>query len=219
MVQSERPEAVRLDVRRVHHGDPLPGSLAGFDGVMTLGGPMAPDDDAQPWMAAELELLRAAHAAQLPLLGVCLGCQLLARAFGGAVGLLDGGIEAGFQKVTLSVVGREDPLFAGLPFAANQIHWHSYHVTTLPPGARSLASSSRTPHQAWSLGLRTWAIQYHPEAWGETLLAWADDEPEVLPAAGFTREELVRRIEQDDAEHDRLARWLFERVAMVLMGK
>lgn len=211
-----RDQGHRFQTCRIHHGETVPSSLEGIDGIVVLGGAADPDSDDAAIMG-ELELLRQAHAAALPILGICLGSQLLCRALGGEIAKLDGPIEAGWHDVDLTPTGREDPLFTGIPWTSKQIHWHRWHASKLPADARVLASSERTPVQAWSLGLRTYGIQYHPEADGQALLRWADEDAAALSEAGINRADLEAGNTEHDAVHDRLATRLFERVAMVLM--
>jgi GMP synthase-like glutamine amidotransferase len=204
----------RLEVRRLHAGDAVPTDLQGVDAVVSCGGPHAPDDDSE-WAEREIEFLRMASTAALPVVGICLGSQLLARALGGE--LEKQTISCGWHEVSLTPVGREDPVFMGMPWRSRQVLWHRYHVTTPPPGARVLASSERSPVQAWAVGLRTYGIQYHPEAYAETVERWADDEPEALEEAGITRDQLVQQADRYDATTARLAHRLFESMALVLM--
>jgi GMP synthase-like glutamine amidotransferase len=207
----------RLEVLRVHAGDAVPGDLDDIDAIVTCGGNCSPVDDGQEWMAAELELLRNAHASQLPVVGICLGNQLLARALGGEVAEHGDGYELGWHDVTLSPVGREDPVFAGIPWRSSQLHWHRFHVQTPPEGAKVLASSAHTKVQAWSLGLRTYGLQYHPEAMPDTAGRWADEDPEALAAASLTREKLDAETEARYPAFARLAQRLFESMALFLM--
>lgn len=138
----------------------LPDSLDGYDALVVMGGPMAAyADDGFPTRARELGLLRQALDRELPVLGVCLGAQLLAVAAGG--GALEGGAgpEIGWGRVR--VVG-DDGLFAGLPSELTVLHWHGDTVE-LPPGATLLASSDRYPNQAFRLGPVAWGLQFHVE--------------------------------------------------------
>jgi len=207
----------RLEIRRLHRGDPVPTDLDGVDALISAGGAVSPDDDTPPWMAAELELMRAVNDAARPLFGICLGCQLLARALGGKVGRMEGGIECGWNEIALTPAGREDPLFAGQPWRFRQPTWHRFHVEEVPPGARILAANDRSPVQAWGLGLRTYAVQYHPEAYVETVESWADDEPDALAEAGITRETLRRQHAEHAETAARLAQRFFEALALVVM--
>jgi len=235
-----RDHGHRLEIVRVRRGDAIPADLAGIDAIVACGGPQSPTDDTHSWLAPEMDLLRMAHETSLPVLGLCLGCQVLARALGGDVGPLEpqdlqhhrddaarptpaateppeSGVECGWHEVTLTAVGREDPIFAGISWKSMQMHWHRYHVTTPPPGARLLARSAATPVQAWSLGLRTYGIQYHPEAYVQTIERWTDEEPETLEQVGLTREVLCRDTDRYYPVFARLARRLFESMALLLM--
>jgi len=212
-----RDHGHRLDVRRLHRGDAVPGDLDHVDAVISCGGPASPVDDSVDWMAAELALLRDAHEAGLPVVGVCLGNQLLARALGGTVSPLDGAPGYGWDEVRLTPAGREDPLFAGVAWSSPQMQWHAYHVSETPAEARVLAASERTPVEAWALGLRTYGFQYHFEASRRELAMWADDEPDALAKVGLTRAELDA---QTDANYDAFARLgerLAKTIALVLM--
>jgi GMP synthase-like glutamine amidotransferase len=212
-----RDHGHRLRVVRLHRGDPVPVDLDGVHAVVTCGGSQSPLDDETPWIADEMDLLARAHAAALPCLGLCLGSQVLGRALGGEVGALDGAIEAGWHEVRLTPGGREDPLFAGIAWWSTQLHWHRYHVVKPPEGGRILASSARTPVQAWGLGLRTYGIQYHPEAFTEHLEAWADEEPAVLEEMGITLDDLHEQTKAHHPTARRLADRLFETIAIALM--
>ena len=115
-----------LDVRRLHDGDSIPQDLDGIDGVISMGGPMSPQDDSQPWLESELRLLARAASMDLPVLGICLGCQLLARALGGEVEQRPEGPRLGWGEIDLTPDGQEDRLFAGLPWKWNTAHWNTW---------------------------------------------------------------------------------------------
>ena len=112
----------RLDVRRLHRGDALPPDLMGIDAIACLGGPQSSNDDTIPWMADLLDLLRTAHAVGVPVLGICLGSQVLARALGGRVDAMPNGPRHGWSNVELTPTGREDPMHKGLPWSMACFH-------------------------------------------------------------------------------------------------
>ncbi|GEN78747.1 type 1 glutamine amidotransferase [Actinotalea fermentans] len=150
---------------------PAPADLAG---LVVLGGPMGADDDARhPGLAAERSLLARAVDADLPVLGVCLGMQLLARALGAAVHA-GHGTEIGFAPVEVLA---DDPVLRPLGPAPTVLHWHS-DAAELPSGATLLARSTVTPVQAFRAGSAL-GLQFHLELDAPDLEAWL-----ASPAAG-----------------------------------
>lgn len=137
-------------------------------GAVVMGGPMNVDEVGRfPALAAEREWLAEAVRRELPLLGICLGAQLLARALGAEVRRAEGP-EIGFAPVEVSDPG--DPVLGALAPATEVLHWHG-DVFDLPDGARPLASSARTEHQAFRLG-NAWGVLFHPEADLALVEAW-----------------------------------------------
>lgn len=159
-------------------GDPLP-SHDEVDGVIAMGGPMNVDDlEAHPELEAEREWLAGAVARQIPVLGICLGAQLLARALGAEV-RPGRRVEIGFAHVDIH--DPADPIVGGLAPRADVLHWHG-DVFDLPEGARSLASSAATEHQAFRYG-NAWGVLFHPEADAAMVEAWLK-RPEMVMEAG-----------------------------------
>lgn len=161
-----RDHGFRLDIRRLDlpedaGGSPVPTDLDNIHGVISLGGTMNVGDP-QPWIAKELDFLRAAHDAQLPVIGLCLGHQLIAKALGGEVGPMDTP-EAGFCPVDILVPGQIHPMLAGLPWRHHQFQTHAHEVKALPDGATLLASSPACKVQAFTAGIRTFGFQFHFE--------------------------------------------------------
>jgi GMP synthase (glutamine-hydrolysing) len=156
---------VSLDVRRLDLGNAVPGpdEIEQVGGLVVMGGPMgAHDDVAHPQLAAERLLLREALAAGTPVLGVCLGAQLLAAAAGADVFVGNAGPEIGLGAVDLTADGRRDPVLGPGGRALPVLHWHS-DTFTLPDGATLLASTGRYRHQAFRLGARAYGLQFHVE--------------------------------------------------------
>ncbi len=157
--------------------DPPPPIPPDVQGLVVMGGPMAVYQSQQhPWMAAELACLREALARGLPVLGMCLGAQLLAAAAGGQALPGAAGPEFGWAPVRFTEAGAADPLGAallGAPGAAEALvfHWHG-DTFTLPPGATLLAGSAAYPHQAFRLGLRAYGFQFHFEVDAATIEGW-----------------------------------------------
>ena len=119
--------------------------------------------DRHPWSEQTACWIKTAVEADIPLLGICYGHQLLAHAMGGRVADNPNGKEIGTVTIRLNDHGRRDRLFAGSPpqFAAQACHTQS--VRRLPPGAILLASSAMDPHHAFSIGRQAWGVQFHPE--------------------------------------------------------
>jgi len=130
------------------------------------------DNPAYPFLRAEADFLHQALQLKVPILGLCLGHQLLADLLGGEVDV--GQQEVGWLPVQLSEAGAKDPLFDGVAQDFSPFHYHIEQVVTLPPGAAVLASSPLCPAQAFRYGQApVWGVQFHPEIGpqrGETIL-------------------------------------------------
>ena len=206
----------RLRVIELHAGAAVPSDLDDTDGIVATGGKYSANNN-EPWLEPEMKLLAEADAAQLPVIGICLGSQVLARALGGEVSTMDGGIELSWHEVALTPVGAEDPLFAGIAWTSMQFHWHQDEVSKMPDGARVLATSQRCKAQAWTHGLRTYGFQYHPEVYADTAEAWAGQDPDDLQKAGITLDELKKQTAEHYPSFERLSNRLFESIAMLLV--
>lgn len=148
--------------------DPL-----GYDGVLVLGGAMNLDqEDEHPWLRGEIALLAELLDAGKPLLGLCLGGQLLATA-AGAPARRAARPEIGWLAVELTPDGAEDPLLAPLAPRFEAFQWHSYEFP-LPDGAVPLAHSD-VCLQACRIGAAAWALQFHPEVSAADAAHWIDD--------------------------------------------
>jgi len=148
-------------------GEPLPGH-GEVSGAVVMGGPMNVDEVGRhPGLAAEREWLAEAARIGMPVLGICLGAQLLARALGAAVGPGEGP-EIGFAPV--EVHDPDDPIVGALAPRATVLHWHG-DVFELPERAQPLASSERTEHQAFRAG-NAWGLLFHAEADAALVGSW-----------------------------------------------
>jgi GMP synthase (glutamine-hydrolysing) len=168
-----------LDVHTVKPlaGQPLPdhGEVAG---AVVMGGPMNVDETERfPALAAEREWLAEAARRQLPLLGVCLGAQLLARALGAEVRPGERK-EIGFAPVDVSAP--DDPVLGGLAPRTEVLHWHG-DVFDLPDGAQRLASSELTENHAFRVG-NAWGVLFHAEGDLALVEAWLGV-PEMIDEA------------------------------------
>jgi GMP synthase-like glutamine amidotransferase len=145
-----------------HGAGALPGSASGYDGLIVLGGPQhAGDDDAYPAFREIMRLIRQFHRAAKPVYGICLGAQLIARAFGEKVYPF-GGIEVGFLPAQLTTEAAYDPLLAGLGGSQQVMQLHE-DTFDLPRGAVRLMASETCANQAFRLGRSTYGFQFHIE--------------------------------------------------------
>ena len=152
-----------------------------FDALIVLGGPMNIDEhERHPWLVAEKAAIREAIDAGRPVLGICLGAQLLADVLGreGQRHVVrNAETELGFHPVTLSEAGRGHPALAGLPASFTAFHWHS-DTYRLPPGAVNLAHSTACAEQAFAWdGGRVLGLQFHLEVTRADVAEWFREMP------------------------------------------
>lgn len=145
-----------------HSGDPLPVTMSVFDGLVVLGGPMHAGDDANyRAFAPIMSLIRECSRTSVPVLGLCLGAQLVARAFGQKV-FPFGGLEVGYPSVHLTHAGQSDPLFRGLAQEQRVMQMHEDSFD-LPQEAVLLLRNDACENQAFRIGESIYGIQAHPE--------------------------------------------------------
>ncbi|MFE2939241.1 methyltransferase domain-containing protein [Streptomyces sp. NPDC059255] len=162
---------LRVRLCRVAAGDPLPGSLAGVEALVITGGPAAAHHDAgSATHHAELALLRAALAAEVPVLGAGSGARLLAVAAGGVAGTEPGtkpGGRARCGDVRTSPAAAGDPLFTDAPERLRAPHRHG-EALELPAGAVPLTSCERCPARAFRVGGAAWGLPFHLDSDSDT---------------------------------------------------
>lgn len=147
--------------------------MAGHQGLLVLGGPMGVNDKAEyPYLSQVERLIGEAVAAGKPVLGLCLGAQLMASALGGKV-FPNRTKEIGCYRVDLTAEGRADPLFAGMGPRVPVFQWHG-DTFTLPEGAVLLATAPTCAHQAFRYGRNAYGLQFHLEVTPDIVAEWAD---------------------------------------------
>lgn len=163
-----------VTMSRLWAGDALP-SPATFDALIVMGGPMnIYEHDAHPWLVPEKALIRAAIDAGRPVLGICLGSQLIADTLGGPV-TRNAHNEVGWFDVTLNRAGRADPLFAGWPERFAAFHWHG-DTFAIPPGAETLMSSEACVNQGFVWNRCVVGLQFHLEVTAADARVWFEHE-------------------------------------------
>jgi len=153
---------VRLDVARVDRGDAVPEDAAELSALVLMGGPMSVADAGRlEHLRREMRLVESALEHDIPVLGVCLGSQILAHVLGARVAPA-GFLELGWLPVSLTPEAARDPLLGACPPRFTALHWHG-DAFDLPRGAVHLARSDRTAVQAFRHG-RAWGLLFHLEA-------------------------------------------------------
>jgi GMP synthase (glutamine-hydrolysing) len=186
-----RDAGVELDERFLRAGDPLP-AVGEHDGILVLGGEQSAPD---PALADQAALLRDATARGLPLLGVCLGAQLLAHAHGGEVRKL-ARRHLDWLELEPLPAADGDPVLGSLPPGAAGVHWNEDGFA-LPAGAVELLRSPAGTGEGFRIGARSWGVQFHPELDGPAIDDWYVDWHSALEAAGVTE----AQARAADAEH------------------
>ena len=181
-------------------GAPLPG-LEGVRGVISLGGSMGVHDRGEHgWIDGEVELLARAVAQDVPVLGICLGAQLLATALGGAVERLPTP-EVGYLELTRTEAASDDDVAAGWPDGSTALFLHEDEVTRLPAGAVTVLDGS-VGVAAWHAGDgRAYGVQFHPEVDAQQVASWCELERDraLVTAAGRDPDELAAEASRRDA--------------------
>ena len=216
-VMEEALDASGLSIRgfRVQDGDPVPQEVGAAAGLVVLGGSMGVhNQEPYPFLGQELRLIRQALRREVPILGVCLGAQLLASALGGAVGR-NVRQEIGWHPVFLTAEAAQDALWRGLPETWTGFHWHGDFFET-PPGAVSLASSALTPCQAFRFGRLAYGFQFHLEVTEALVREWTVAFAEDLAGAGLGAAPLLDRIPEYLPPMQTIAREVFGRWAAMV---
>ncbi len=156
-------------VLHLDQGEAVPTGLAETSALVFMGGPMSVNDEID-WIAQELALIRQAIADDMPVLGHCLGGQLISKALGGKI-IANPVKELGWLAVQKQNNTQANDWLAGLPDSFDAFHWHG-EVFTIPEGASNILASRHCPHQAFVIG-NTLAMQCHVEMTSEMVIDWA----------------------------------------------
>ena len=170
-------DGITPDIIELNSGAAIP-NLEPYDALIVLGGPMDVfETDAHPWLIPEKAAIRTwVLDHQKPMLGICLGHQLLADALGGEVAYAERP-EAGLHDVVINDTGAAHPLMRGFKTSKKAIQFHGCEVTRLPEGGVTLASTERCPIGAFTVGRNAFGIQYHAEATDTLVSDWTESGP------------------------------------------
>lgn len=182
---------IPMDIIRPDLGQPVPQDLQQYSGLALGGGAQGVyETDRYPYLAEEIRLVRRAAALEKPVIGLCLGAQLMAAALGADVRPA-GFFEIGFHPVELEPIAELDPLWTGLPRHIMPTHWHG-DVFELPPGGMPMGRSRMTPHQAFRYGAHLYGFQFHLEMTLEIFEEMVRESEGELASRGCKPDELVQ---------------------------
>jgi len=194
----------------IDQGDTLPETIHDSSGLVFMGGPMSVNDPL-PWIAQELDLIRAAQAAGLPVLGHCLGGQLISRALGGTVGP-NPVTEIGWHPVRRAGTAAASGWLGDITGEPELFHWHG-ETFSLPADAELILENDNCAHQGFVLG-NTLALQCHVEMTATMVDEWATlyaDELAVTSATVQSRQQMTEDLEVRVRTAQQLADRLYQR--------
>jgi GMP synthase-like glutamine amidotransferase len=168
-----RSRGIEFDYADLYAADHPPSDPAGYDALIFMGGPMSVNDDLA-YLRREEAYIREALQQQKPVLGVCLGSQLIARALGAQV-RRNPVKEIGWFPIQLTEAGRCDSLFTCFREPEVVFHWHG-ETFDLPTGAELLAVSDRCRYQAYRVGTDVYGLQFHLEVTPEMIAGWCSED-------------------------------------------
>jgi len=180
-----------LETVALYAGACLPETPQAYQAIIVMGGPMGVYDEADyPFLREEQHFLTQAIAQEVPILGICLGAQLLAKTLGARV-YRNPRKEIGWYTVDLTTAGRTDPLFTGIASPVQVFQWHG-DAFEMPVGAIPLASSPLCTHQAFRYGDRVYGLLFHLELTPDIIHRWiATFQDELASLQGYINPEQI----------------------------
>lgn len=185
---------------------PQPESCAG----VVISGSHAFVTDREPWSKKVADWIPDVIGAEIPMLGICYGHQLMALALGGSVDSSPVGIEMGTVEISLTENAGDDPLFDGLSGTFKVHVSHAQSVLSLPPEAVVLAYNRAEPHHAFAIGQSAWGLQFHPEFDADIMSAYVTEYSPHLKSFGFDPIAILHEIDETP-----ISRQILERFARI----
>ncbi|WP_044492694.1 type 1 glutamine amidotransferase [Nesterenkonia massiliensis] len=186
-----------LVMLRPDRGDAIPENLAGYQGMVVLGGTAGPEDDEQwEWLPAVRALQRTAAAEESPAFNICLGAQLSAVAHDTEV-FRRSIPQIGVMELIRRPEAADDPVFSVLPQRPKAVLWHQEQIAAVPEGAVHLVEGTDAPVQAFRVGSSFWSVQFHPEPDAHTVQRWAEGTAELVEKAGRTPADVIREYDAE----------------------
>jgi GMP synthase (glutamine-hydrolysing) len=196
-------------------GDRIPETPGDAAGLIVMGGPMGVyETDRYPFLRDEMRLIENALKLEKPVLGVCLGSQLLAQTLGATVGP-SGRKEIGWFDVRLTTEGQRDPLYKGIPNRFTAFHWHG-DVYPLPVSAIPLASSDLTPLQSFRYGESAYGLLFHLETTAGIAADMVRTWPDELEQEGLDGAAILSDCTKNLSTMEGIARRIFGRFSSLL---
>jgi GMP synthase (glutamine-hydrolysing) len=194
---------------RLYQGEALPSPEdVAESALIILGGPMnVYEEDVYPYLKAETELIRYGLSAKIPMIGICLGAQMIAHAAGARIypGQTK---EIGWYPIQMEAAAAKDELFSLVEPDNRVFQWHG-DTFDLPAGAVHLASSNLFPHQAFRLNNNVYALQFHLEVTRDMVINWVDEYREEVKSEGVDVQRYYQNTDEEIENLNKLGNKVF----------
>jgi GMP synthase-like glutamine amidotransferase len=208
---------IHMDVIRPDLGDAIPENPVPYSGIVLMGGPQSVHgDDQDPFFAREKKLVRSSIGLGVPILGICLGCQILAECLGGSV-KSGNALEIGWLEVRKTKSADSDPLFQELPESFYPLHWHEDTIE-VPPDCASFGSSATTAVQGFSFRGQCYGLLFHMEVTGQIVTTMCEAFSPQLATAGVSSAEILAASASKLHQLEPVARTFFGRWANLALA-